>query len=78
MPASRPAHVAGGDDAEVEFLALFEDVRPHVVGVEHGVVQVDLEPDLGGEPGARDRHRMAVQGVVDQPVVGDVADVGAE
>ena len=45
----QPADVAGGDDAQVELLPLLQDVRPDVVRIEHGVVQVDLKPDLGGE-----------------------------
>ena len=39
--------MAGGDDAQVELPALLKDVRPDVVGVERGVVQVYLETDLG-------------------------------
>ena len=41
-------------------------------------MQVYLEADLGGESRARNGDRMAVQGVVDQVVVRDFPDVGAE
>ena len=78
MPASIRRDMAGRDYAEVELLALLEDVGPDVVGVEHGVVQVDLEAEFSGEAGARDGNGMAVDRVVDQAVVGHLADVRAD
>ena len=48
------ADMAGRDYAEVELLALLENIGPDVVGVEHGVVQVDLEAEFGGEAGTRE------------------------
>ena len=39
--------VTRGDDTEVEFLALFEYVRPDVVGVDSCVMEVDFEANFG-------------------------------
>ena len=78
MPASRRRTWLGAITPQVERFALLENVRPDIVGVQRGVVQVDLEADLGGKAGARHGDRMAVQRVVHEPVVGDVPDVGAE
>ena len=72
------ADVTGGDDAQVELFALLQDVRPDVVRVEHGVVQVNLEANLGREARTGNRHRMAVQRVVDDVVVRDFPHAGAE
>ena len=70
--------MTGGDDAQVELFALLQDVRPDVVRVAHRVVQVNLEADLGREARTGNRHRMAVQRVVDDVVVRDFPHAGAK
>ena len=70
--------MAGCDDAEVELLALFEDVRPNVVGVERGIVEIDFETDLGRKPGPGDRDAVTVQLVVEETVLGKIPHVRAE
>ena len=74
----QPAQVAGRDDAQVELLALLQDVRPNVVGVDGCVVQIDLEAHLGREAGARDGHVVAVELVAHEAVVWDIADAGTK
>ena len=46
--------------------------------MKHGVMQVDLEAEFGGEAGARDGNGMAVNRAVDQAVVGHFTDAGAD
>ena len=64
--------VTRSDYTQGELLSLFQDIRPAIVSIEHGIVQIYLEPDLGGE----NRDRMAVQCVVNQMVVWDFSGVG--
>ena len=72
------ADVTGGDNAQVELSALVQNVRPNIVRVEHGVVQVYLEADLSREACAGNRYRVAVQRFVNDVVVRDFPHVGAE
>ncbi len=72
------AHVAGSDDPQAERLAGLPDPVPQAYGVAAGVLDVDLEADLGGVAGARDHHLHPVEVVLGQPVVADVEDTRAE
>ena len=70
--------MGGRDDAEVVRLPGLQHRRPHLLGVQGGVAQVDLVALLAGEPGLGHHDREPGDLSLHQPVGGQAGDLGTE